>query len=442
MRIPGTVLFILVLSVAIGFAVTCCSAFGQTGKNNSSLASRETIRARMIEFLRYVELDKSATPADVDKLVELWSNAAQADLSPEKRVQAFRDLYAQYWKMQGEDQIASPQSSDRLSQVAANFYQGGARLDLRLPEPRGPVSGNYLHVETRGRGPVQLLLISDAGIDGRELYQSFVERNKDRYTMHIVTLPGAGLAKQQPWPEVFDLTRRPWLNNIEQSLLQVVEKTKAKGKLVVVGTAIGGYFAARLALLIPERIRAAVFVGAQVNVPMRSRLAPDKPASLQERLILMKGFLPIGQFFPVGEVPADPEQIRKLLDDPNSSNPAVKNWMAFAVKNESLSKKWTFESLSHGFFMRGVRYGNEMQTTDLTEDLKHLSVPTLALSALHDAKAPNPASVGATQWKEIKALYPAIPLTLVTISNSRSYLSEDSPAEFDRALSDFLLSRQ
>ena len=285
-----------------------------------------------------------------------------------------------------------------------------------------------------------MLLIADAGVDGRELYRSFIERNKERYRFQVVTLPGAGLARPLPWPEAFDPTRRPWLNNIEQSLLRLVEKSGRRGdKLVVVGTAIGGYFAARLALMKPERIRAAVLVNAQVNVPLRSPEAPDRPATLQERLALMKGFAPPPQLFPLAEVPRDPAEIKRLLDDPKSTNPSVRNWMAFAVKDEALSKRWTLEALSGGFLMSGIRYSAELRTTDLTEDFGRLSVPTLAMSALPDSKSPvAKTAVGAAQWAEIKRLYPSIPLSLATFADTRSYISEDNPAEFDRALSNFL----
>jgi len=214
---------------------------------------------------------------------------------------------------------------------------------------------------------------------------------------------------------------------------------QADGKLVVVGTAIGGYFAARLALAKPERVRAAVLVNAQVNVPMRSPVSPERPATLQERVALMKSYAPAPQLFPSAEVPRDREEIKRLLDDPASTNPVVKNWMAFAVKDEALSKRWTLEALSGGFFMRGIRYGAEIQTTDLTEDFARLSVPTLAMSALPDSKSPLAGrAVGAAQWAEIKRLYPSIPLRLETFADTRSYISEDNPAEFDRALSNFL----
>ncbi|HYG82667.1 MAG TPA: alpha/beta hydrolase, partial [Pyrinomonadaceae bacterium] len=384
-----------------------------------------------------VGLEK-VTPADVDSLVGLWSRAAGPGLSADERTVAFRDLFVQYRRLHGADSGGRPPAGATLAQRAAALFESGGRLDLRLPEPRGPVSGEYIHVEASGRGPVPLLLIADAGVDGRELYRSFVERNKERYTMHVVTLPGAGLARPQPWPETFDVTRRPWLNNIEGSLLRLVEKMP-RGKLVVVGTAIGGYFAARLALLKPERVRALVLVNAQVNIPMPSPASPDRLATLQERLASMKTFTPSPQLFPFVDVPADRAEIKRLLDDPRSTHQAVKNWMAFAVKDESLSKRWTLDALAGGFFMRSIRYGAELRTTDLTEDFSRLAVPTLAMSALPDGKSPMAGNtVGAAQWADIKRLHPSAPLTLATFADTRSYISEDSPAEFDRALSNFL----
>ena len=61
------------------------------------------------------------------------------------------------------------------------------------------------------------------------------------------------------------------------------------------------------------------------------------------------------------------------------------------------------------------------------------------MSAMPDSKSPLAASaVGAAQWAEIKRLYPSVPLRLATFADTRSYISEDSPADFDRALNNFL----
>src|SRR5207237_5606214 len=127
-----------------------------------------------------------------------------------------------------------------------------------------------------------------------------------------------------------------------------------------------------------------VLVNAQVNVPLPSPASPGRPATLQERVALMKGYAPSPQLFPSAEVPRDPAEIKRLLDDPKSTHPIVKNWMAFAVKDQALSKRWSLEALAGGFFMRAVHYGAELQTTDLSEDIARLSVPTLPIRPLRD----------------------------------------------------------
>jgi pimeloyl-ACP methyl ester carboxylesterase len=435
MKKSAAATLLLLLALALVSTDDSSVASAQSARGD---ASSRTTRDLMVKLLGYVGLERGASPADVDRMVELWTGAARPGLSSDERAAAFGDLYLQFKKLRGVDYGGRPQAVAGLARAAANLFQSGCRLDLRLPEPRGAIDGDYIHVETAGRGRVPLLLIADAGVDGMELYRSFVERNRDRYRFQVVTLPGAGSARPQPWPELFDVTRRPWLNNIEQSLVRLVDKGE-RGRLVVVGTAVGGYFAARLALLRPERIRAAVLVGAQVNVPVPSPSAPERPATLQERLALMKGYAPSPQLFPSAEAPRDPAEIKRLLDDPSNTNPIVKNWMAFAVKDEALSKRWSVEALSSGFFMRGIRYGAELQTTDLTEEFARLSTPTLAMSATPDAKSPLAGrAVGVAQWAEIKRLYPSIPLTLAAFADTRSYISEERPEEFDRALNDFL----
>ena len=88
--------------------------------------------------------------------------------------------------------------------------------------------------------------------------------------MHIVTLPYAGDARPLPWPEKLDYAARPWLSQIERELLAMLDQPRMKG-VTVVGTSAGGYFAARLALLRPKQVRAAVLVNALVNTSMRAR---------------------------------------------------------------------------------------------------------------------------------------------------------------------------
>jgi hypothetical protein len=264
-------------------------------------AQPEDMQRRLADVLRYTGV-QSPDPGDVARMVELWTRAQQPGLAREERRLAFRDMLVLYARLHGRDFTARPQALDGLSQFGMTIFEGGGRMDLTLPEPRGKPAGNYLHVETRGNGPTPLLLLSDLGVDGGKLYDSFARRQASAYTMHIVTLPYAGAARRLPWPQKLDYAGRPWLNEIERELLALVDRPQMKG-ITVVGTSAGGYFAARLALLRPKQVRAVVLVHALVNSPMRSLTDPDAPAPVEQRLLRVKTAAPPRMLFPVAPVP-------------------------------------------------------------------------------------------------------------------------------------------
>lgn len=417
--------FFRVLLVLLGLA---WQAWGQSAD----------IRGQMEEVLRYTGLAKPASD-DVARMAELWTRAQQPGLAKEERRLAFRDLYLLYAKLHGRDLSSRPQALDGMAQFALTTFEGGGRMDLRLPEPRGKPAGRYLHLETAGNGTAPMLLISDLGVDGRRLYASFVQRQARAYRMQIVTLPYAGAARPLPWPERLDYATRPWLSQIEQELLALVDRPEMKD-VVVVGTSAGGYFAARLALLRPKQVRAVLLVDSLVAMPLRSVSDPDAPAPPAERLQRLRAVSPTPQLFPVAPIPPG-DELRRLIADPNSTHPTARNWMAFAVKDVALSRTMTFDALAGGFFVPSLEYRWEFLTTDLTEQMKSLTVPMLAMGAIHDEGSPSQSPPSLSQWEELRLLYPHIPLTVVAFADSRAYINENCPQEFDHALADFLAGR-
>src|SRR6185295_19219532 len=372
-------------------------------------AQLDSVRSRMAEVLRYTGVESPA-PDDVARMADAWMRAQQPGLPRDERRIAFRDMYLLYAKLHGRDLTARPQALDGLTQFVVTTFEGGGRMDLTLPEPRGKPAGNYLHVESRGTGPRSLLLISDLGVDGRKLYDSFARRQGGAYTMHIVTLPYAGAARPLPWPAKLEYAERPWLSQIERELLALLDQPRMKGTTVV-GTSAGGYFAARLALLRPKQVRAVVLVNALVNTSQRALGDPDAPAPLAERLLLLKSISPAPQLVPLAPLPP-PEDLRRLIADPNSTHPTARNWMAFAVKEAAVSRAWTFEALSGGFLVPSLEYRWELTSTDLTDLMKGLTVPLLAMGSWHDEGSPTVNVPNISQWEEMKLLYPAIPLTV------------------------------
>jgi pimeloyl-ACP methyl ester carboxylesterase len=401
------------------------------------LAQTDDVRARMAAVLRYTGVENPAA-GDVARMADLWAKAQQPGLATDVRRLVFRDMYLLCAKLQGRDLTARPQALDGLAQLVTTIFEAGGRLDLTLPEPRGKPSGNYLHIETKGNGPTPLLLISDLGIDGRKLYGSFIERQARAYRMHVVTLPYAGSARPLPWPEYLDHTR-PWLTQIENELLAVVDNPRMKG-VTVIGTAGGGYFAARLALLRPNQVRSVVLVNALVHTSMRAQADPDAPASSAERLMRAKAVTPGPQLFPIAPLPP-PDKLKRLIDDPRSRHPIARNWMAFAVKDPAVSRDWSFQALSGGYFIPSQVFGWELTSTDLTAEMKGLTVPVVAMASWQDESSPAVAAPIVSQWEELKLMYPAIPLQLATFDDTRLYISADAPEEFDGALADFLAGR-
>jgi hypothetical protein len=235
--------------------------------------AQQDVESRMAELLHYTGVE-NPSPGDVARMAELWRTAQETSITSEQRRTAFRELYTLFGRLHGQE--VAPAAVEGLAQFAAFTFDAGGRMDLRLPEPRGKPSGQYLQVETRGHGPTTLLLISDLGVDGRKLYDAFAKRNEKSCTMYIVTLPLAGAARPLPWPERLNYAARPWLRQIENELVALLDQSKVRGTTVI-GTSVGGYFAVRLALLRPKQVRAIVVVDALVAMNLRARSSPDAP---------------------------------------------------------------------------------------------------------------------------------------------------------------------
>src|SRR5947209_11953860 len=138
---------------------------------------------------------------------------------------------------------------------------------------------------------------------------------------------------------------------------------------------------------------------------MRAQGDPDAPASAAERLARVKAVTPGPQLFPMAPFPA-PAALKRLIADPLSVHPIARNWMAFAVKDIDVSRAWTFQALSDGYFVPSQVYGWELASTDLTDQLKTLAVSVLAMGSWHDAGSPVVNAPTISQWEEMKLLYP------------------------------------
>jgi pimeloyl-[acyl-carrier protein] methyl ester esterase len=101
-----------------------------------------------------------------------------------------------------------------------------------------------MYIETRGHGPA-LALIHGWAMHGG-LFAPLVERLQDRYTLHLIDLPGHGRAREDTTPL-----------SPETLAAQLVARVP---DAVWLGWSLGGQFALRAALDFPEEVRGLVMI--------------------------------------------------------------------------------------------------------------------------------------------------------------------------------------
>src|SRR5260370_27156477 len=136
------------------------------------------VGARMAEVLRYTGVEGPA-PGDVARMAELWTRAQQPGLAREERRLAFREMDLLYNRLHGRDLTARPQALDGFTQFVMTVFDGGGRMDLTLPEPRGRPAGHYVHPENPGPGATPPRLCSDLGRDGGPVFASVPKRQRE-----------------------------------------------------------------------------------------------------------------------------------------------------------------------------------------------------------------------------------------------------------------------
>jgi pimeloyl-ACP methyl ester carboxylesterase len=394
-------------------------------------------KAWVADYLRYYKFDSKFSSHEADRLAELRVKVHSPAKTLEDRQAALTEFITMLFRAAG----TTPQPP---AQALANFGRTNGQVVHKLvTDPNSkPISGSTPlgqlgGVEKRGRGPVPLILIADIRSDW-SLYQNFMDRNADRYTMYAVTLAGYGGTPAPPKPATLNLTATPWWDGAERGVLDLIAKNNLS-KPVVLGMGTSAYLAARLALEHPEKIRSAVLVDGTVYSTFRSLANPDYPASLTERPdLLMKqpgatGM--IAEFLPA-MLPS-----REAAEARIKALPPAQLGQFFGGLRDVERARTLAISAAANSDPRAARYNVEFFSTDLTPAFKDLKVPVLAIPAIPDDNSPGQGGPTPAEWNELKLRYPAIPLTVVQFQNTRTYATDDSPKEFDAALEAFLAGK-
>lgn len=360
------------------------------------------------DLVRYLGIENAVQDEDLVKLVELKSKAEAPDLTADQRKLAYVELFKQMAKIQGSN---PPQPlMEGLAQWAVSFYCPGHPIPA-VSHTGKP--GEIPAVIRQGRGDIPMILIPDAGFDGR-VFQSFLERNASHYRMYALTLPGFGGTPAIPRFQPRDYAQLRLWKNAEDAVVSLIRKEKLKS-VVLVGHQAGAYLALRMALDHPEVIRAAVILNGLLYAPMQTSKDPSGNVTMDYRLKIAKVFLPI-ELFPTSTHEC---LVKSWLNAPGLPPNDAGRQLAEIAATSDRDTVWD--------------YSAELFTTDLTDEIPKLKVPVLVVPA-SSAPGQNSKTPAELQWSTV-----ASPMLKVTpIENSGAFVLQENPTALDRLILEFL----
>lgn len=288
------------------------------------------------------------------------------------------------------------------------------------PAQPAPVTTPLAHVESRGTGPVTLILIPGLVSDWTT-FDTFMTRNADRYTMHAVTLPGFGGSEPPPTPAAGDLyTLGSWLSNAERAVRKLIEEKKIE-KPVLVGQALGGHVALRLIARDPAKYHSAIVFNSMPAYPV---MGPGQPViSKAQRSQFVNEFV-ASQIKTIDEAAWHEQQAQWITDsvrDPERAKVLIER---AKVVPQAVSSRYMLEYLG----------------ADLSQELENSGAKVLVIAAVPEAATePDTAKLVEAMWR---TLYEKVPgATVVFFEGSHEFMTEDDPAELDRAIDQFLTGK-
>lgn len=208
-----------------------------------------------------------------------------------------------------------------------------------------------MYIETRGQGPALALIHGWAMHAG--LFAPLVERLSDRYTLHLIDLPGHGHAREDAAPLVPETLAAELVARVPDA--------------VWLGWSLGGQFALRAALDFPEEVRGLIMIASSP----RFVTGPDWPHGVKPQLF--------GDF---GE--ALGRDFRGTLE----------GFLALEALGSSYAQE-ELRSLKAQAFERGEPAARALQEglvlldrLDLRDELPQLRVPSLWISGRRDRLIP------------------------------------------------------
>jgi pimeloyl-ACP methyl ester carboxylesterase len=275
-----------------------------------------------------------------------------------------------------------------------------------------------------GSGPRSMILIPGIGFSG-SVYDEFMDRFKDRYTMLAVTLPGFGGTRPLPMPAAASsFGAIPWTRSAIAAVLGLMDRERIGRATLVAHWLLGSQVALRLALDHPDRFDAVVLIGG-VAESYYSNVPPMLDWSLEQR-IRYADQMGSRWFRTV---------TRKTWDD--------QNFMSFDYAIHPLRGLFLWREAAEPSLPVWIRYLLESYAQDPTPELASLKVPTLVVKPgfddpgfFVDGKLDYMKSLTHDSWRNVEGRAGAI--RFVTAPHARLFVMFDRPEELDRVVASFL----
>jgi pimeloyl-ACP methyl ester carboxylesterase len=361
----------------------------------------------------YLQLPEEINEQDAAKLRQLKASAESQQVSQEQRKQAYRDLFGLMMHIQGGNPPTPVM--DYWVQTAVSWScPGGVTPNHRQVLNPGELG----HVVKRGKGKIAMILIPDAAFDG-SVFDRFMERNLDNYTMYAITLPGFGKAGLPPVFEHRDYAETRLWKNAEKGIMNLMKREKLD-RPVLLGHQAGAYLAMRTALDHSDVIGKVVVLNGLLYAPMSTASKPAGDWSLSERKVMANFFLPIELF---------PKPSTECYRD------YLQSFASMLCKDPERARSLTAAAAQSDAHIVWDYYA-ELLTTDLSSDISKLRTPLLVIPSVPDDGLPKTpmSQVPVKQWEAVKSSS----IRVVPFENTRALATEDSPEKLDQILLEFL----
>ena len=260
--------------------------------------------------------------------------------------------------------------------------------------------------EKRGSGALPMVLVPDVSSDST-VWESFMDRNGERYTMYALVLPGFGGTEAPPLDSRDTYESVPASLNAERAIIRFIEDQKL-GKAWLMGHGYGGQIGLRVALARPDLVSGVVSVGGMPVVPMDD---PSRDPSFIERMdIIRRTILPQAL-----RVPEETWRNQQFMN-------------AQALVSDDNRARELAEMVTKSDRGVSLHYFLESLLLDVRPHLGKLSVPTLFIAPLTPDLGPKE-RVARDQWKRIVGAPPRT--TLAFYEDCRHFVMDDNPAQLD-----------